>query len=122
MNLLDRFLSRVFIQKTQLQLLATACLLISSKYLQCKALCAHRLVMYTDYSVTLDELLVSLDSVSIKFKNSIFNKIIIFQTFHFKSLKGLGIVGVESTGVGRAGSHCKRFLESYTSTDKPTYG
>lgn len=67
MNILDRFLSRVHIQKTQLQLLSTACLLISSKFLQCRLLSAQRLVMFTDYSITLEELQVSLFYIQIKF-------------------------------------------------------
>lgn len=58
-NLLDRFLSRVHIKKSQLQLLGSACMLISSKMRQCRALSGETLCYYTDHSITLNELIVS---------------------------------------------------------------
>lgn len=57
--IMDRFLSLVQIQKSQLQLLATTCLLLSSKLVQNKAITTDRLVMFTDYSVTAEEIRVS---------------------------------------------------------------
>ncbi|XP_054712279.1 LOW QUALITY PROTEIN: G1/S-specific cyclin-D3-like [Uloborus diversus] len=48
----DRFLSCVRIQKTQLQLLGAVCLLIASKLRQCRSLTVDALIYYTDYSVT----------------------------------------------------------------------
>ena len=59
-NLLDRFLSVVEIRKSQLQLLGTACMFLSSKLKETVPLTAEKLVIYTDNSVTMDELLVSL--------------------------------------------------------------
>lgn len=56
-NLLDRFLSVVSIRKTQLQLLGTACMFLSSKLKETIPLPAEKLVIYTDNSVTLEELL-----------------------------------------------------------------
>lgn len=56
-NILDRFLSVAVIRKTQLQLLGTACLFLSSKLKETHALSAEKLVTYTDNSITLDELL-----------------------------------------------------------------
>ena len=57
-NLLDRFLSVVQVKKTQLQLLGAACMFIASKMMEMSPLDAQALVIYTDQSITLDELLV----------------------------------------------------------------
>ena len=59
-NLLDRFLSIVSIRKTQLQLLGTSCMFIASKLKETIPLTAEKLVIYTDYSIKLEELLVSI--------------------------------------------------------------
>lgn len=59
MNFLDRFLSVVPISRTQLQLLGAACMLIASKVKETLPMSAHKLVIYTDHSITLAELLVS---------------------------------------------------------------
>lgn len=56
-NLLDRFLSVVSIRKTQLQLLGTSCMFLSSKLKETIPLTAEKLVIYTDNSVGLEELL-----------------------------------------------------------------
>jgi len=56
-NILDRFLSVAVTRKTQLQLLGTACLFLSSKLKETHALSAEKLVTYTDNSITMDELL-----------------------------------------------------------------
>lgn len=56
-NLLDRFLSVSVIRKVQLQLLGTACLFLSSKLKETNALTAERLIVYTDNSITMEELL-----------------------------------------------------------------
>ena len=58
-NLLDRFLSIVSIRKTQLQLLGTSCMFIASKLKETIPLTAEKLVIYTDNSIKLEELLVS---------------------------------------------------------------
>jgi hypothetical protein len=59
MNYLDRFLSVCAIRKTQLQLLGTACLLLSSKLRQPFPLSSEHLVYYTDNSISVDDLCVS---------------------------------------------------------------
>ncbi|XP_013773906.1 G1/S-specific cyclin-D2-like [Limulus polyphemus] len=56
-NYLDRFLAKTSIMKSQLQLLGAVCLLLASKFRQCRHLTADVLVYYTDYSVTREEVL-----------------------------------------------------------------
>lgn len=56
-NLLDRFLSVVSIRKTQLQLLGTSCMFLASKLKETIPLTAEKLVIYTDNSINLEELL-----------------------------------------------------------------
>ena len=56
-NILDRFLALSPIHKSQLQLLGTACMFIASKLRETIALSADKLVIYTDNSITMDELL-----------------------------------------------------------------
>ena len=58
-NYLDRILSLLPLRKTQLQLIASVCMFVASKFSDTVALAAERLVMYTDYSITVDQLLVS---------------------------------------------------------------
>ena len=58
-NYMNRFLARCCIKRNQLQLLGTACLLISSKLREPSPLGAKILVFYTDNSITLEELMVS---------------------------------------------------------------
>jgi len=61
-NYLDRVLSMLPVRKTQLQLIASVCMFLASKFSDTVALAAERLVMYTDYSTTIDQLLVSCTS------------------------------------------------------------
>lgn len=56
-NYLDRFLSSCKIAKSQLQLLGAVCLLVSWKVRDHSPITAQRLVEYTDFTVTLDDLL-----------------------------------------------------------------
>ncbi|GFG34527.1 hypothetical protein Cfor_11889 [Coptotermes formosanus] len=56
MNYVDRFLSVCPIRKNQLQLLGTACLLLSSKLRQPHGLATEDLVFYTDNSISIDDL------------------------------------------------------------------
>jgi len=58
-NYLDRVLSALALRKTQLQLVAAVCMFLASKFNDTVALAADQLVMYTDYSITIDQLLVS---------------------------------------------------------------
>jgi hypothetical protein len=55
---MDRFLCLVNIRKSQLQLLGSVCLLLASKLRESRAIKAEKLVMYTDYSITLEEIKV----------------------------------------------------------------
>lgn len=57
-NYLDRFLSVNPINKNHLQLLGTTCLLVSSKLRESDCLTVDLLVLYTDNTVTSEELLV----------------------------------------------------------------
>lgn len=61
MNYMDRFLASTPIPRTQLQMLASACLLIASKLREpsVRGLPAEILVFYTDNSVTRRDLIVS---------------------------------------------------------------
>ncbi|KAH6924748.1 hypothetical protein HPB50_023783 [Hyalomma asiaticum] len=56
MNCLDRFLSVRSVRKCQLQLTGAVCMLLASKFRQTKPLSLQRLSMYTDYSVSTEEL------------------------------------------------------------------
>ena len=55
-NYLDRNLSLVNITKNQFQLVASTCLLLASKFSQVVPLSTEQLVIYTDNSVTVEEL------------------------------------------------------------------
>ena len=55
-NYLDRYLSLVNITKNQFQLAASTCLLLASKFSQVVPLSTEQLVIYTDNSVTVEEL------------------------------------------------------------------
>ena len=60
MNILDRFLCVVDIRKYQLQLLSCVCLLLACKLRKNDDfITIDKLVNYTDYSVTADEITVS---------------------------------------------------------------
>lgn len=56
MNCLDRFLSVRPVRKCQLQLTGAVCMLLASKFRQTKPLSLERLVMFTDYSITREEM------------------------------------------------------------------
>jgi len=56
-NCLDRVLSKISIKGSQLQLLASACLLVSWKIREHSAISAAKIVKYTNYNVKLEELL-----------------------------------------------------------------
>jgi cyclin D2 len=58
-NYLDRFLSRVNIEKSQFQLLAAVCLFLASKFKETCPLPAENIVIYTDNSISTYELTVS---------------------------------------------------------------
>ena len=54
----DRYLSIVPTLKSQLQLLGSACLFVASKLKEAVPFTADSLVAYTDYSITISELVV----------------------------------------------------------------
>uniref|UniRef100_T1IGW1 Cyclin-like domain-containing protein n=1 Tax=Strigamia maritima TaxID=126957 RepID=T1IGW1_STRMM len=56
-NLMDRFLSIVNIHRSQLQLLASVCLLAASKLRQTRSFSVEQLCYYTDHSITPEELI-----------------------------------------------------------------
>ncbi|KAI2665558.1 G1/S-specific cyclin-D2 [Labeo rohita] len=57
MNYLDRFLAAVPTRKCYLQLLGAVCLFLASKLKACQPLSARKLCMYTDNSITSQQLL-----------------------------------------------------------------
>ena len=54
---LDTFLSTTVIRKSQFQLVAASCLLLASKYVAVAPISGLQLVLYTDHSISLQELL-----------------------------------------------------------------
>jgi len=57
-NYLDRVLSALPVRRSQLQLVAAVCMFIASKFRDTKPLSSQCLVVYTDCSITLSDLLV----------------------------------------------------------------
>jgi len=62
-NYLDRVLSVLTVRRSQLQLLAAVCMFIASKFKDTTPLSAHCLVVYTDCSITMSDLLVRILTV-----------------------------------------------------------
>ena len=66
-NYMDRLLSRIPIEKSQFQLVACVCIFIASKFKENQPICAEKLVIYTDFSVSVQlitvskEILISID-------------------------------------------------------------
>lgn len=58
-NYLDRFLSTRSISKNQFQLIACVCMFLASKFKETCPLPAEHLVIYTDYSVSVKDIMVS---------------------------------------------------------------
>ena len=56
-NYLDRFLSQVSVQKQHLQLVAAVAMFVASKLKESTPLTADKLVLYTDNSITYDQML-----------------------------------------------------------------
>ena len=59
MNYMDRFLSVCDVKRTQLQLLGAVTMFIASKLKETLPLTSEKLIIYTDYSITLKDLTVS---------------------------------------------------------------
>lgn len=57
MNYLDRFLSVAPIQKSQVQLLGAVCMFVASKLKETIPLTAEKLIIYTDNSIALEDLM-----------------------------------------------------------------
>ena len=66
-NYMDRFLTEVRISKSQFQLLACVCLFLASKFKETCPLPAENLVIYTDSSVTIQEITVSQQNYQITY-------------------------------------------------------
>ena len=58
-NYLDRYLSKRNIHKSQFQLIACVCMFLASKFKETCPLPPEHLVIYTDYSVQVKDILVS---------------------------------------------------------------
>merc|ERR1712029_758842 len=56
-NYLDRFLATTNISKTKFQLVAATCLFLASKFKETSPLPAEHLVIYTDYSISIQEIM-----------------------------------------------------------------
>lgn len=56
-SLLDEVVAALPIKKTQLQLVAAVCMFIASKFKDTYPLCSNNLVVYTDRSISVDQLL-----------------------------------------------------------------
>lgn len=59
-NYMDRVLSLVSIDKSQFQLLASTCIFLASKFKESSPLCADKLVIYSDFCFSTEEITVSL--------------------------------------------------------------
>ena len=62
-NYLDRFLATRSISKTQFQLVASTCMFLASKFKETCPLPAEHLVIYTDYSISVQDIMVSFSSL-----------------------------------------------------------
>ena len=59
-NYMDRVLSKIPIEKSQFQLVASVCIFLASKFKESSPLCAEKLVICSDFSFTTQEMMVSL--------------------------------------------------------------
>lgn len=57
---LDRYLSKVPIEVSDLQLLGEVCMLLASKLKDCVPLTAKKLSVYSNHSITVSQILVTL--------------------------------------------------------------
>ena len=80
-NYLDRVLSVLPVKRSQLQLVATVCMFIASKFKDTAPLAAHSLVIYTDSSITISDLMVSADYTECIIVCSMFRVVLLLLTF-----------------------------------------
>ena len=76
-NYMDRFLSQIPIEKSQFQLLACVCIFIASKFKEKQPLCAEKLVIYTDFSVSVK--LITVSTIGSNFCNDVFLSLYIIE-------------------------------------------
>lgn len=57
-NYMDRVLSLTSIDKSQFQLLASVCIFLASKFKESSPLCADKLVIYSDFCFSTEEIMV----------------------------------------------------------------
>lgn len=74
MNYIDRFMSVVDIPRTRLQLLGAVSMFLASKLKETNPLTAEKLVVYTDNSVTLEDLMVCIGFYNTFILIPIFNR------------------------------------------------
>ena len=58
-NYMDRVLCQMGIKKHQFQLLASVCIFLASKFKESSPLCAEKLVIYSDFSFSTEDIMVS---------------------------------------------------------------
>ena len=76
-NYMDRMLCRFQIHKNQFQLLASTCVFLASKFRENEPVTAEKLVVMTDFSISVDLILVGVLSTKSP-----------FQMLTFENLKG----------------------------------
>jgi len=75
MNYFDRFLSRLRVRKGVLQLIGSVCLLLASKFKESVPVQGERLIHFSDYSITADDIKVSEGMIFLPRRFSCFDEI-----------------------------------------------
>lgn len=63
---MDKFLSKLAVPKSALQLVGAVCLFLSSKFLESQPIPGEKIVYYTDFSITTYELKVTMSSLNFR--------------------------------------------------------
>ena len=75
-NYMDRMLCRFQIHKNQFQLLASTCVFLASKFRENEPVTAEKLVVMTDFSISVDLILVGILSTKSPFQTLTFENLI----------------------------------------------